>query len=117
MQTLTLSELNEFLRRVIALNFTESVWVSCEIAQIKESRGHWYLDLIEKQQEGKEVIAQLPAIIWAMDYAALKRKLGEHVHSVFSQGTQVRLKARMDFHERFGLKLIIEHRCVGGSHI
>ena len=40
MKTYSLYELNEFVRRVVALNFNESIWVTAEIGQINESRGH-----------------------------------------------------------------------------
>ena len=40
-KTYSLYELNEFLRRVVALNFSESVWVTAEIGQIGLSRGHY----------------------------------------------------------------------------
>ena len=60
----TLFELNEFVRRIIALNFTEAIWISCELAQVSNSRGHLYLSLVEKEEaddfigeEGK-IIAQ-----------------------------------------------------------
>ncbi|MBK7007215.1 MAG: exodeoxyribonuclease VII large subunit [Saprospiraceae bacterium] len=39
--TFTLFDLNEYLKRVIALNFPEPVWISCEIAQIKNARGNY----------------------------------------------------------------------------
>jgi exodeoxyribonuclease VII large subunit len=111
--TYSLSDLNEFVRRVIALNFTESLWVSCEVAQAKCARGHWYLDLVEKEESilkgGKtEIVAQISAMIWATDYNTIKRKSGEHLEGLLQQGTQIRVKARMDFHERYGIKLIIE---------
>ncbi len=38
MQSYSLFELNEYIRRVVALNFQEPLWVRCEIAQIKENR-------------------------------------------------------------------------------
>ena len=51
MSSLRLSKLNEYIRRAIAVNFQEPVWITAEIASVKESRGHWYLELAEKENE------------------------------------------------------------------
>jgi exodeoxyribonuclease VII large subunit len=106
MKTYSLHELNEFLRRVIALNFNEAVWVTAEIGQINPVRGHYYLDLLQK--EDKDIVAQMQAAIWAADYKRIIAKLGDATEGVLTAGMEIRLKGRIDFHERFGLKLIIE---------
>ena len=49
----SLYELNEFIKRVVAINLPEQLWVSCEIMQSNRSRGHWYLELIEKDKRGR----------------------------------------------------------------
>jgi exodeoxyribonuclease VII large subunit len=106
MKTYSLHELNEFLRRVVALNFNESIWVTAEIGQINESRTHRFLSLLEK--EGEDVIAELSAVIWASDFRRIKRILGGNTEGVLSEGAEVRLRGRLDFHERYGLKFVIE---------
>jgi exodeoxyribonuclease VII large subunit len=106
MKTYSLHELNEFLRRVVALNFNESIWVTAEIGQISESRTHRFLSLLEK--EGEDVIAELSAVIWASDFRRIKRVLGGNTEGVVSDGAEVRLRGRLDFHERYGLKFVIE---------
>jgi exodeoxyribonuclease VII large subunit len=106
MKTYSLHELNEFLRRVVALNFNESIWVTAEIGQINESRSHRFLSLLEK--EGEDVIAELSAVIWATDFRRIKRLLGANTEGVLSDGSEVRLRGRLDFHERYGLKFVIE---------
>jgi exodeoxyribonuclease VII large subunit len=106
MKTYSLHELNEFLRRVVALNFNESIWVTAEIGQINESRSHRFLSLLEKQ--GDDVIAELSAVIWATDFRRIKRVLGANTEGVLSDGAEVRLRGRLDFHERYGLKFVIE---------
>lgn len=108
MESYTLFQLNEYVRRVIALNFREPLWIEAEIAQIKDSRGNQYLELIEKDEEGEGVIAQCSAAIWYRQFQFIKRKLGDIVYDLLEEGTQVRLKCKVDFHERYGFKLIIE---------
>ena len=106
MTTFSLYELNEFIRRVLALNFNESVWITAEIAQIGVSRAHRYITLIEK--EGDEIIAQSDAVLWAGDYKRIKRTLKELTDTLLQEGMEICVKARVEFHERYGLKLVIE---------
>lgn len=106
--TYSLFELNEYVKRVIALNFKDSVWIRAEISQLKESRGQIYLDLVEKDPKSDEVIAQSSAIIWYKSVLFIKRKLGELSDSILCDGVEVSLKVRITFHERYGIKLTIE---------
>lgn len=82
------------------------MWVTADIGEINVSRGHYYLSLIEK--EGEEVIAEMPAVIWATDFRRIKRLLAADTEGVLAQGVAVRVKGRLDFHERYGVKFIIE---------
>ena len=106
MKTYSLYELNEFLRRVVALNFSESVWLTAEIGQASKSREHWFISLLEK--DGDDIIAEMSAVIWASDFKRIKRNLGDDTEGLLTEGIEIRLKGRLDFHERYGLKLIVE---------
>jgi len=85
-----------------------AIWVCCEIAQCNESRGHYYLNLIEKKEEDEGIKARSDAVIWQSDYRRLKRKLGKELDNLLQEGVEVKLMARVDFHERYGFKIIIE---------
>jgi exodeoxyribonuclease VII large subunit len=104
----TLFELNEYIRRILALNLAEAVWIKCEIAQIDMARGHCFLDLVEKDEDGSDIIARANAVIWQSNYRKLQRKLGRQLSSLLQEGMEVMLFARVDFNERYGLKLIIQ---------
>jgi exodeoxyribonuclease VII large subunit len=103
----TLYELNEHIRRVIALNLPDAMWISCEIAQISISKGHAFIHLVQKEEEGESIVAQSEAVIWAMDYRRLKRKFGTELNSLLQEGMEVMIQAKVDFNERYGFKLII----------
>jgi exodeoxyribonuclease VII large subunit len=105
--TYSLYDLNEYVKRVIALNFPEPIWISCEVAQCKGARGHYYLDLIE-QNDKDEVIAQSSAVIWAKSLYFLKAKLGDLLPSLLQEGVQIKVKVNIEFNERYGMKLLIE---------
>lgn len=102
--TLTLFRLHEHLRRVVALNYQQPLWVTAEIVQVGQSRGHFYLDLVQKGDDGN-AIAQAQAILWAADHRRIRAALGPNADAVLRPGLQVRLQIRVDFHERYGLKL------------
>lgn len=105
---LGLFEVLQHLRRTVLLNFPESLWIKAEIAQVRESRGHVYLELIEKDSNTAEWIAQAGAVLWQNQRIALTRKIGGQLRALLQEGMEVLLKARVDFHERYGLKLVID---------
>lgn len=102
----TLFDLNEHVRRVLALNFQNPIWIAAEIAQADSSRGHFYLDLVQKGA-GDELVAQGQAVLWASDYRRLRAAIGGDLDAVLREGLEVKMQVRVDFHERYGLKLII----------
>lgn len=108
MEAHSLYELNEYVRRVIALNFREPVWIKAEASQIKQSRNNFYIDLVEKKEGKDEIIAQANAVIWARNYFFLKKKIGDLLDSILVDGAEILIKVRIDFSERYGLKLLIE---------
>jgi len=105
---LSLFEVLQHLRRTVLLNFPESLWIKAEIAQFRESRGHIYLEIIEKDSGTEEWIAQAGAVLWQNQRIALTRKLGSQLRAVLQEGMEILCRARVDFHERYGLKLVIE---------
>ena len=69
MEQFSLSKLNLYIRRVIAVNFEDPIWIDCELLSVKEKSGHIYLDLIEKDEQD-QIIAQSSAVIWKTQSAA-----------------------------------------------
>ena len=108
MRTYSLFELNEYVRRVLALNFPEALWVSGEIAQVGTARGHHFLSLVEKGDADDHIVARSEAVVWAGTYRRLRRRIGRDFPSLLQEGIEVRLLARLDFNERYGLKLVVE---------
>ncbi len=108
MESYSLKEVNQYIKQVISLNFEDSLWIDAEISQVKEVRGQMYLELIDKHEGVEEVNAKAQAVIWYKSLLFIKRKLGELTSSILEAGRQVRIKAKVDFHEIYGLKLDIE---------
>jgi len=102
----SLFELNEHIRRVIALNFQQPLWVTAEIAQIGGSKGHYYLDLVQKG-EAADIVAQASAVIWAGEFRQMLSRHGMALQTVLREGLELKIQVRPEFHERYGLKLNI----------
>lgn len=100
----TLLEINTHIRQVLALNFSTAIWVTAEIAQIGQSRGHFYFDLVQTR-DGGDICAQAQAVLWANDHRRLSRQDGKMLDWVLREGLTVKMQVRVDFHERYGLKL------------
>ncbi len=108
MTSYSLFELNEYIKQVMALNFTEPIWVNCEISQVKEVRGQVYMEVVQHSEGDNLVKAQSAAVIWYKSFLFIKKKLGDLLPSILTEGTKVKLKVTVEFHERYGLKLNIE---------
>ncbi|MFT5262116.1 MAG: exodeoxyribonuclease VII large subunit, partial [Polaribacter sp.] len=108
MTTYSLYELNEYIRRIIALNIPRAIWLTAEIAQCNLSRGHLYLNLIQKDEETDELLAKSDAVIWSRELSRLKRKLGKDFKALMQEGVAIKVAVRVDYNERYGMKLMIE---------
>ncbi len=107
MESISLYELNEYIQRVLALNFQEPLWVHFELSQVGESRGHWYLDCIETGVSGDEVLAQMQAVIWRSNFQNIANKHGAIIRELLQAGIKINALVKVDFHTRYGLKLQI----------
>ncbi|MEM9547443.1 MAG: exodeoxyribonuclease VII large subunit [Bacteroidota bacterium] len=108
MTSYSLFELNEYIKRVIALNFTEAIWVNAEVGQVKEVRGQVYMDLVQHSEEENQIVAQSGAVIWYKQNLFIRKKLGELLPAILAEGSKIQVKVKVEFHERYGMKLIIE---------
>lgn len=104
----TLLELNDFIKRVVALNLPETLWVQCEISQINNSRGTWYLEVVEKDESSNQILAQSQAMLWARDYKSVVERKGIIIDDILQKGTAILILVQVEFSERYGLKLQIK---------
>lgn len=108
MDSYSLKQVNDYIKQVVALNFEESIWIEAEISQMKEVRGQIYLEFIDKSEETEKVVAKAQGVIWFKSLMFIKKKLGELANSILQEGRQIRFKAKIEFHEIYGLKLSLE---------
>ena len=107
MDYITLAELNRQIKTTLSENIAPNVWVVAEIAAIKMAGGggHWYLDLVEKKQTN--ISAKSNGVIWAGTYNQLRQKFGSDLPNLLKAGNKILLRGSVDYHEVYGLKIII----------
>lgn len=105
--TLTLLELNLLVRQVIETTMRHEYWVEAELAECRESRGHCYMELVQKEPDTNTPVARAQAKCWRSAWAMVEphfvRVTGEQLRA----GMKVRLKVYAQFHEAFGFSWIV----------
>ncbi len=105
---ITLSALQGQLRTVIERYAGETQWVVAEISECKVNySGHCYLELVERQQEGKAPVAQARGVIWASTYKMISGYFRFQTGSDLEKGMKVLVKCGVSYHAVYGLSLVI----------
>jgi exodeoxyribonuclease VII large subunit len=105
---LTLNELTRMVRSAIYSSLPEPLWVIAEISEINLNRsGHCYLELSEKDLDGKRIIARMKAVIWANVYRNLSAFFLNSTGYALSSGIKVLALVQVEFHEVYGMSLNI----------
>lgn len=105
---ITLSALQGHLRAVIEQYAGGAQWVVAEISECKVNyAGHCYLELVERQDNGKAPAAQARAVIWASSYKMISGYFRFQTGSDISAGMKVLVKCTVSYHSVYGLSLVI----------
>lgn len=115
-KALTLYELNSLVRETIEVSLTHEYWVEAELSEVREVRGHCYMQLVQfdEMHDGffgghlqKTLIAQAPAKCWKSQWMMIRphfeRITGQHLHA----GMKVLMKVYAQFHENYGFSWIV----------
>ena len=106
-ERLTLYELNRLVRETIECELSNEYWVEAELSECHESRGHCYMELIQKDEQSATPIAKAQAKCWASKWMIIRpyfeRTTGERLHA----GMKVLLKVAPQFHEAYGFSWIV----------
>ena len=105
---LTLYELNSLVVELIDKVMPNSYWVEAEIADARESKGHLYLELIEKDESTNIPIARASAKCWRSSWLMI----GPHFERVagvkLRAGLQIMIQVHAQFHAQYGFSWIID---------
>lgn len=81
-------------------------WIKAELDSCKYSGGHYYLGLIQKDDNGKE-LAKARAVIWR-SYASLVSYFKEESGKELQAGITVLILVQVSYDARYGMTLVIK---------
>ncbi len=100
-------ELNRLVRESIECEMPDEYWVEAELSECRESRGHCYMELIQKDEQTATPVAKASAKCWANKWLAIRpyfeRTTGQALHA----GMKVLLQVYPQFHEAYGFSWIV----------
>ena len=106
-ETLTLLELNSLVRMTIERTLNRVYWVEAELSECRESRGHCYMELVQKDPSSNTPVARAQAKCWRSTWQMVQpyfeHATGQQLHA----GLKVRLKVYPQFHEAYGFAWIV----------
>ena len=100
-------ELNRMVRESIECEMPEEYWVEAELSECRETRGHCYMELIQKDELSATPVAKAQAKCWANKWLTIRpyfeRITGQQLHV----GMKVLLQVYPQFHEAYGFSWIV----------
>ena len=106
-ERLTLFELNRLVRETIECEMPHEYWVEAELSECRESRGHCYMELIEKDEKTATPIAKASAKCWSSKWTLVRPYFERTTGQRLVAGMKVLLKVYPQFHEAFGFSWIV----------
>lgn len=107
-ESLTLYDLMRMVRGSVESRFSDPVWISAEISELKLNRsGHCYLNLVEKGATDGAPRAEARAMIWRSAYGSIATSFESATGAPLSAGLRVLVRVVVSFHEIYGLSLQI----------
>ena len=107
-QALSLYELNGLVKRTIRDRMSETYWVQAELSDVRSNySGHCYLEFVQKDAGGNNLIAKARGTIWSNIYKMLKPYFEQETGQAFVAGIKVLVQVLVDFHELYGYSLTV----------
>jgi len=104
---LTLRQLNLLVRDVIETDLADEYWVQAELAECRESRGHCYMELIEKDEQSNTPVARASAKCWKNTWTIVRQDFERQTGQPLRAGMKVLLRVYAQFHEAYGFSWIV----------
>lgn len=84
---LTLYELNALVRQALNEALPDTYWIQAELSDVRSnSSGHCYLEFVQKDARGNNLIAKARGTIWANVFRLLKPYFEESTGQAFVSG-------------------------------
>lgn len=107
-EPLSLYELNALVRQALNESLPDTYWIQAELSDVRSNAtGHCYLEFIQKDARGNNLIAKARGTIWANVYRMLKPYFEESTGQAFVSGIKVMVEVTVEFHELYGFSLTV----------
>ncbi len=119
---MTLYELNQLVREAIDAELSDEYWVEAELSEVREVRGHCYMELVEfpsntnsdsrsvtpsRTYASRTPIARASARCWQSSWTLIRPHFERVTGQPLSPGMKVLLKVYPQFHEAYGFSWIV----------
>ena len=106
-KALTLYELNTLVREAIASAMDRDYWVEAELSEVREVRGHCFMELVQKDLFSPTPVARASAKCWKTTWARIRPRFEAITGQPLRPGMKVMLLVHPDFHEAYGFSWIV----------
>ena len=108
MEALTLYELNNLVRGVLESRLKDEYWLQAELSEVREAyNGHCYVEFVQKDTAGRNLIAKARGAIWAGTYRLLAPMFERETGQRLVPGLKVLVRVSVTFHELYGYSLTV----------
>ncbi|MBD0257727.1 MAG: exodeoxyribonuclease VII large subunit [Cytophagales bacterium] len=104
---ISLYELNARIKATLQQPALSRLWVVAEVSKRSESKGHTYLELIQKEPGEEQPRAQIKACIWNEQSTGIVRAFETETGIALGSGHKILFCASVQFNERHGISLLI----------
>lgn len=106
---ISLYELNNRIKGVIRNSLSDTYWIRAEMSDVRvnQNSGHCYLEFIEKDSSGRNIVAKARAVIWANTFHLLRTYFESSTKQPFASGLKVLVSVSIEFHELYGFSLVV----------
>ena len=106
-KALTLYELNTLVREAIASAMDRDYWVEAELSEVREVRGHCFMELVQKDLFSPTPVARASAKCWKTTWTRIRPRFEAITGRPLRPGMKVMLLVHPDFHEAYGFSWIV----------
>lgn len=106
-KALTLYELNTLVREAIASAMDRDYWVEAELSEVREVRGHCFMELVQKDLFSPTPVARASAKCWKTTWTRIRPRFEAITGQSLRPGMKVMLLVHPDFHEAYGFSWIV----------
>ncbi|WP_077197162.1 exodeoxyribonuclease VII large subunit [Prevotella ihumii] len=105
---ISLYELNSMVAMVIEHAMPKRYWVEAEVSEARESRGHLYIELIQKDDHTHTPIARASAKCWRTSWTLIAPHFERITGTRLKAGIKIMALVHPQFHPQYGFSWIVD---------